>query len=62
VVLPQWKYAETEQSFAKENSLLGDEYKTATAKLRELQAREVAVRASASVKYEEVRWQRGERI
>lgn len=56
----QRKYVETEQVFAKENEVLGEEFQAVTTKLRELQVREAALHTSAAVRYREVSRQTGE--
>lgn len=50
----QRKYIDTERVFAKENVELGQEFQHVTSKLRELQAREVALHTTAAARVQEV--------
>ena len=51
----QRKYVDTERVFAKENLELGQFFQDVTSKMRELQAREVALHAAAAARVQEVR-------
>lgn len=53
----QRRCVETDEVFAKENTVLGEEFQAVTKKLRELQAREAALHTSAAVRFLEARLQ-----